>query len=70
VALPPKPRLSIIMPAYNEERRLPGALARLDGYLATLDRAVEVVVVENGSTDRTAAVVVESQQSMPVISDE
>ena len=61
----PKPRLSIIMPAYNEERRLPGSLARLEAFLGKLDREVEVIVVENGSTDRTAAVVRECQQRLP-----
>ena len=51
----PKPRLSLVIPAYNEERRLPASLAaarRLSP--ATLDREVEVLVVENGSIDGTA----------------
>ena len=53
------------MPAYNEERRLPGSLERLEQYIASLDREVEVIVVENGSTDRTAALVEERQQRLP-----
>jgi glycosyltransferase involved in cell wall biosynthesis len=61
----PKPRLSIIMPAYNEERRLPGSLARLEAFLREIDREAEVIVVENGSTDRTAALVEEFQQRLP-----
>jgi len=48
--------LSIIIPAYNEERRLP---ATLDTVFAWLDdspyRDVEVLVVDDGSTDATAA---------------
>lgn len=63
----PKPRLSLIIPAYNEERRLPGSLARLDAYLATLDREVEVIVVENGSSDRTAEVVEEHRARLPYL---
>jgi len=65
--MPPTPRLSIVIPAYNEERRLPGSLARLDGYVAGLDREVEVIVVENGSTDGTAAVVEEARRRMPYL---
>ncbi len=63
----PKPRLSIIIPAYNEERRLPANLARLDEYVRAADREIEVLVVENGSTDRTADVVTECMQSMPYL---
>lgn len=63
----PKPRLSVIIPAYNEERRLPGCLARLREYLPTLDREVEVIVAENGSADGTVAVVRECQRDMPYL---
>lgn len=45
-------RLSIVIPAYNEESRLPGALDRL---LAALEgRDAQIVVVDDGSADRTA----------------
>ncbi len=63
----PKPRLSVVIPAYNEERRLRASLARLDGYIMGLDREVEVLVVENGSTDRTADVVEECRARMPYL---
>lgn len=63
----PKPRLSIVIPAYNEERRLPGSLARLDAYIRGLDREVEVIVVENGSVDGTAAVVEQCRRQMPYL---
>ena len=50
--------LSIVIPAYNEERRLPSTL---DVVLAWLDatpyRDAEVLVVDDGSADGTAAVV-------------
>lgn len=50
--------LSIVIPAYNEERRLPATLEAVRGYLETkqLD-FVEVVVVDDGSRDGTAALV-------------
>lgn len=51
------PFLSIIIPAYNEERRLPGTLDRVLAYLAAQPYIAEVIVVENGSCDSTADVV-------------
>jgi len=50
------PELSIIIPSYNEELRLPATLERIASYLQTDGRAAEVVVVDDGSNDRTAAV--------------
>jgi len=48
--------LSIIIPSYNEEARLPGTLQRIAEYLPTLKLRTEVLVVDDGSTDRTASV--------------
>ena len=53
------PFLSIIIPAYNEERRLPPTLAQIADYLRAQPYTAEVLVVENGSRDRTTAVVEE-----------
>jgi dolichyl-phosphate beta-glucosyltransferase len=50
------PELSIIIPAYNEELRLPATLDRLAAFLPTLGSETEVLVVDDGSKDRTAAV--------------
>lgn len=51
-----EPELSIIIPAYNEERRLCNTLPRLLEYLAARFEpgAWEVLVVDDGSTDGTA----------------
>jgi len=49
--------LSIIIPAYNEEKRLPGTLADIDNYLKKQNYDYEILVVENGSTDKTVEVV-------------
>jgi len=48
--------LSIIIPAYNEEQRLPQTLEEIDRYLQQQTYTYEVIVVENGSTDRTTEV--------------
>ncbi len=47
------PFLSIILPAHNEERRLPRTLEEVKGFVEAQSYPVEVVLVENGSQDRT-----------------
>ncbi len=49
--------LSIIVPAHNEEQRLPETLCAIGGFINKQPYAVEVLVVENGSVDDTAEVV-------------
>ena len=51
-----KPFLSIIIPAHNEETRLPGSLEQIFHFLEKQSFTSEVIVVENGSTDRTYAI--------------
>ena len=47
--------LTVVVPAFNEERRLPASLVGLA--IALRGLAAEIVVVDNASTDRTAEVV-------------
>lgn len=47
------PFLSIVIPAYNEEIRLPQTLERLTHFLSAQGYDFEILIVENGSTDRT-----------------
>jgi len=57
--------LSIVVPAYNEEHRLPPTLARLHAYLAAQPLRYEIVVVDDGSRDATCAVVEAAMASIP-----
>jgi glycosyltransferase involved in cell wall biosynthesis len=50
------PELSIVIPAFNEEVRLPVTLAAISAYIRSSKRETEVIVVDDGSTDRTADV--------------
>ena len=45
--------LSIIIPAYNEEKRLLPTLKKIGAYLSTKDFSYEIIVVDDGSTDNT-----------------
>ena len=54
---PQEPYLTIVIPAYNEERRLPPTLNRLADFLRGQPFRSEVLVVENGSTDATSQTV-------------
>ncbi|MCU0240918.1 MAG: glycosyltransferase family 2 protein [Vicinamibacteria bacterium] len=49
------PDLSVVIPAFNEEGRLPPTLQRIRAYLQGLGRSFEIIVVDDGSSDQTAA---------------
>jgi len=57
-----KPFLSIVIPAYNEEARLPGSLAAVETFLHQQPYQAEVLIVENGSSDRTYAIAQEFEK--------
>jgi dolichyl-phosphate beta-glucosyltransferase len=59
------PDLSVIIPAYNEESRLPATLERIAAYLQDSGREAEVLVVDDGSKDGTAAVAEYFQIKIP-----
>lgn len=60
--------LSVVVPAYNEARRLRRTLPGLVEYLGRLEEPAEVIVVDDGSTDGTAAVVTELTRGHPEVS--
>jgi dolichyl-phosphate beta-glucosyltransferase len=49
--------LSLVIPAYNEQARLPYTLSELEDYVCRKQLDCEVIVVDNGSRDATSAVV-------------
>jgi dolichyl-phosphate beta-glucosyltransferase len=50
------PALTVILPCYNEAQRLPGTLQALLAHLSAVPGEVEVLVVDDGSTDATVSV--------------
>ena len=54
--------LSVVIPAFNEERRLPGTLDTVCAFLANKSYAWEILVADDGSSDTTAAIVSRAAQ--------
>lgn len=52
-----RPFLSVIIPAYNETKRLPLTLIDIDRHLREQEYSYEILVVNDGSTDDTAEIV-------------
>lgn len=63
--LVPSVELSLIVPAYNEELRLLPTLERLHAHLAAQPLTYEILVVDDGSSDRTCALVETAMASIP-----
>jgi dolichyl-phosphate beta-glucosyltransferase len=61
------PFLSIVVPAYNEEGRLPQTLPRIVDFVQAQEYAAEVIVVDDGSADGTCGVVEEIAAAAPFV---
>lgn len=57
--------LSIIIPAYNEEKRLPKTLAAVISYMQQKNYRYEIIVVSSKSTDNTVSVVRDMKKNTP-----
>lgn len=57
--------LAVIIPAYNEEQRLDGTLNRIEEYLAAQPYDSNVLIIDDGSTDRTRAIAQEFAANNP-----
>lgn len=64
-----KPSLSIVIPAYNEanEDRLPHSLTQIAAFVAQQDFPIELLIVNNNSTDNTQAVIDEAVAEFPYV---
>lgn len=58
-----KPKLSVVVPAYNEGQRIGETLEDLDQYLRRQKYGYEIIVVDNGSNDDTCEIVKEYQRT-------
>ncbi len=56
--------LSVIIPAYNEEKRIGETLKSIDGYLRRQSYDYEIIVVSDGSKDKTADLIRQMEQSI------
>jgi len=55
--------LSVVIPAYNEEVRIGATLEKLKGFVGSCGFSCEVIIVDDGSTDRTVSVIEEFSRS-------
>ena len=65
--------LSVVIPAYNEERRLGDSLEKIASYLDLSSIDAEVIVIDDGSSDATARIaadVLRGQRTDVLINDE
>lgn len=61
------PSLSLVIPALNEQARLPYTLSQIEAYVCRERMDCEVIVVDNGSTDATSVVVQQAAARFPCL---
>lgn len=59
------PRVSFVLPAYNEEDRLPGSLDRVIAFLGAQPFESEIVIADDGSRDATPRIVEARMAALP-----
>ncbi len=59
-------KVVVALPAFNEEPNLPDLLARIDLALSEVQLSYRILLVDDGSTDRTALVAEEWAQKIPI----
>lgn len=63
----PAPLLSLIVPAYNEGRRLGPSLAAMSAFFRAAGFPYEILAVDDGSTDDTAAIIAAAAAADPAL---
>lgn len=61
------PDLSVVIPAYNEESRLPKTLDSIYAFLSSRSKTFEILVVDDGSHDHTTDMVIEYSKTHPEV---
>jgi glycosyltransferase involved in cell wall biosynthesis len=61
----PEPYLSLVVPAYNEEEVIPTLLQRVEASLQALGKPFEVLIIDDGSSDRTPTLLAEARKTRP-----
>ncbi len=59
--------ITVVVPAYNEERRIISGLRAIDSFLTASGSKYDIVVVDDGSTDKTAETVEALIAGMPSV---
>jgi dolichol-phosphate mannosyltransferase len=73
VPQPPSPRqrrrrhVWVVLPAYNEEQSLPALLERIDDALFEANLAYCILLLDDGSQDRTAAIAEQAAERLPLL---
>jgi len=62
-----EPRLSIVIPAFNEARRLPRTLTRIAEFVSGWEPSHEILVVDDGSSDGTAECAIQTLKSVQLV---
>ena len=60
-------KLSIVIPAYNEERRIKPSICQVLSFIQKLDRETEIIVVNDGSRDKTAEILESFEDTIRII---
>jgi dolichyl-phosphate beta-glucosyltransferase len=61
------PELSIVIPCYNEEQRLPRTIEQIERYLAGSGVSYELILVDDGSTDGTRRIMDAAVERNPAV---
>lgn len=59
------PYLSLVIPAYNEQENVPTLLQRVEASLNQIGKPYEVIIIDDGSTDSTPALLADAMKLKP-----